>query len=73
MYFGWKNLSSIATIVMLLSLIFIAKPHEAVRPLGGAKPKYGPKMASFSHTPTPPSAPNPCTNIPSPPTGHCHK
>ncbi|GMY35004.1 hypothetical protein FCV25MIE_30246 [Fagus crenata] len=76
MYFWWKNLSSIATIVMLFSLIFIAKPHDAMRPLGGTKSiKYGAK-ALLSHTPIPPSAPNSCTYIPNPPphNGRCrHK
>nr|POE65804.1 hypothetical protein CFP56_38272 [Quercus suber] len=52
---------------MLLSLIFLAKPHEAMRPLGVTKPKYGATMVSFTNTPVPPSASNACTHIPSPP------
>jgi hypothetical protein len=74
MYFWRRNISIPATVVMFLFLIFMAKPLEATRPLGGTKPKYGAKMASFSrhqHTPAIPSTPNPCTNIPTPVKGHC--
>ncbi|KAE7997772.1 hypothetical protein FH972_002376 [Carpinus fangiana] len=69
MYVWRRNVFITATIVMFLFLIFMAMPLEATRPLGGTKPKYGAKMASFSsnhHTPVPPSGPNPCTYIPTP-------
>lgn len=63
---------------MLLSLIFLANPHEAMRPLGATKPKYGATRVLFSNTlsntPVPPSASNGCTYIPSPPNnGNCKK
>jgi hypothetical protein len=76
MYIRRRNISIPATVVMFLFLIFMAKPLEATRPLGGTKPKYGAKMASFSryqHTPVIPSVPNPCTNIPTPGKGDCNK
>jgi hypothetical protein len=61
---------------MFLFLIFMAKPLEATRPLGGTKPKYGAKMASFSryrHTLVTPSVRNPPTYIRTPGKGHRNK
>jgi len=72
----WKKTLFIAAKVVILAfLIFTIKPLGATRPLNDKKTSNDAKKMSFkeNRAAVPPSGPNPCTYIPRPGNGYCHK
>lgn len=70
-----KTLFNVAKVAILAFLIYTIKPLVATRPLDDMNTSIAAKKMSFeeNRAAVPPSHPNPCTYIPGPGNGHCHK